>query len=370
MKSLILVLGLLIFSTQSLAAGCEWPQWQQFKSVYLVNGRVIDGSDERRITTSEGQSYGLFFALVANDKPAFAALLDWTQNQLAEGDLTARLPAWLWGQQPSGRWGVLDDNPASDSDLWIAYTLAEAGRLWNNQYYQSLAHLMASRILREETVTIDGLGTVLLPGSAGFALENGQYRVNPSYVPLQLMARMAHLYPQYNWTSLYRTSLAMILGTMPAGFSPDWATLANGSYIADQETGPVGSYNAIRTYLWAGMLSDDSKDKAALVKAMQPMVAATAALSAPPRTVNTQTGQYQAQGSAGFSAAMLPLLAASGETALLQAQAERATAALVTHRDDHYYDNVLALFGQGWHQQRYRFGVQGELEPAWEKGCQ
>ncbi len=337
---------------------------------YLNDGRVIDGSDERRITTSEGQSYGLFFALIANDKPAFAAMLDWTQSQLAEGDLTARLPAWLWGKQPSGRWGVLDDNPASDSDLWIAYTLAEAGRLWNNHYYQSLGHLMASRILREEAVEIDGLGTVLLPGSVGFELENGQYRVNPSYLPLQLIARMAQLYPQYRWTSLYRTSLAMILGTMPAGFSPDWATLANGRYTADQQTGPVGSYNAIRTYLWAGMLSEDSKDKTTLVKAMQPMVAATAALSAPPRTVNTQSGQYQAQGSAGFSAAMLPLLAASGETALLQAQAGRAAKHLIRNQDDHYYDNVLALFGEGWHQQRYRFGVQGELEPAWEKGCQ
>lgn len=369
MRSLILVLSLLL-SAQSQASRCEWPQWQTFKSVYLVNGRVIDGSDERRITTSEGQSYGLFFALIANDKPAFAAMLDWTQSQLAGGDLTARLPAWLWGQQPSGRWGVLDDNPASDSDLWIAYTLAEAGRLWNNHYYQSLAHLIASRILREETATVDGLGTVLLPGSEGFALENGHYRVNPSYLPLQLIARMAHLYPQHNWASLYGTSLAMILDTMPAGFSPDWATLAEGRYSADRQTGPVGSYNAIRTYLWAGMLSEDSKDKVALVKAMQPMVAATAALSAPPRTVNTQTGQYQEPGSAGFSAAMLPLLAASGETGLLQAQAERVAERLIRNQDDHYYDNVLALFGEGWHQQRYRFGVQGELEPAWEKGCQ
>jgi endoglucanase len=29
---------------------------------------VIDPSDARKITTSEGQSYGLFFALAANDR--------------------------------------------------------------------------------------------------------------------------------------------------------------------------------------------------------------------------------------------------------------------------------------------------------------
>ncbi|UTM59396.1 cellulose synthase complex periplasmic endoglucanase BcsZ [Photobacterium sp. CCB-ST2H9] len=369
MKKLMILLCLL-FQGTSWAATCDWPEWQQFQSIYIVNGRVVDGSDARQITTSEGQSYGLFFALVANDQRTFATLLNWTQNQLAEGDLTARLPSWLWGRQPSGQFGVLDANPASDSDLWIAYTLAEAGRLWDNYYYSSLAYLMANRILREETVKIEGMGTVLLPGSEGFGLGDGRYRVNPSYVPLQLIQRMGDLYPHHAWQSVYQTSLAMILKTMPAGFSPDWATLSQNQFSVDQQTGPTGSYNAIRTYLWAGMLNDDSNDKAKLVKAMQPMVAAIAKLSAPPREVNTENGRAQSAGSAGFSAALLPLLAASSEPSLLAAQARRASELLVRQADDHYYDNVLAMFGLGWHQQRYRFGVNGELEPAWTHQCQ
>lgn len=103
---------------------------------------------------------------------------------------------------------------------------------------------------------------------------------------------------------------------------------------------------------------------------MQPFVAATKALGAPAREVNTETGKYTQAGSAGFSAAALPLLAASDESALLEAQFRRAQNELVVDKNDHYYDNVLSLFGLGWHAERYRFDVQGELLPAWSERCQ
>ena len=117
-------------------------------------------------------------------------------------------------------------------------------------------------------------------------------------------------------------------------------------------------------------LDDQVVEKAQLIQQMQPFVAATKALGAPPREVNTETGEYTQVGSAGFSAAALPLLAASGESELLKAQASRAQQELISDRNDHYYDNVLSLFGLGWHQARYRFGKQGELLPAWSEQCQ
>ncbi|MDF4667947.1 cellulase, partial [Vibrio parahaemolyticus] len=43
---------------------------------------------------------------------------------------------------------------------------------------------------------------------------------------------------------------------------------------------------------------------------------------------------------------------------------------LVVDKNDHYFDNVLSLFGLGWHAERYRFDVQGELLPAWSERCQ
>ena len=42
-------------------------------------------------TTSEGQSYALFFALAANDREAFDKILLWTENNLADGSLKALL---------------------------------------------------------------------------------------------------------------------------------------------------------------------------------------------------------------------------------------------------------------------------------------
>ncbi|HAS62204.1 MAG TPA: cellulase, partial [Vibrio sp.] len=107
MKQLIALITL--FLSSSVAANnCEWPQWQTFKSVYIKQGRVVDGSDPRMITTSEGQSYALFFSLVANDRQTFSQVLNWTQQHLVGGDLTAQLPAWLWGKKSNGRFGVLD----------------------------------------------------------------------------------------------------------------------------------------------------------------------------------------------------------------------------------------------------------------------
>ena len=84
---------LLVLAAAQVSAACRWPAWDQFRKEYVsAEGRVVDPSDPRKITTSEGQSYGLFFALAANDRDAFGKLLQWTQNNLAEGDLRARLP--------------------------------------------------------------------------------------------------------------------------------------------------------------------------------------------------------------------------------------------------------------------------------------
>ncbi|SUH34228.1 endoglucanase [Salmonella enterica subsp. enterica] len=77
----------------------------------------------------------MFFALAANDRPAFAQLFNWTQNNLAQGSLREHLPAWLWGQKDPDTWSVLDSNSASDGDIWMAWSLLEAGRLWKETRY-------------------------------------------------------------------------------------------------------------------------------------------------------------------------------------------------------------------------------------------
>jgi endoglucanase len=354
-----------------IATRCKWPEWEQFKHNYIDDGRVIDRSDVRNITTSEGQSYALFFALVANDHSTFDQLLNWTQQHLAQGDLTSNLPAWLWGtDRKSETEMVLDGNSAADSDLWIAYTLAEAGRVWKNYAYGSIGYWLASHILDKETVTIPSIGTVLLPAPHGFKLKNNRYRVNPSYAPLQIMQKMDELYDDPRWTSLYQTSFRLIEETSPHGFSPDWAEWQGTRFTAASDELQLGSYNAIRSYLWAGMVSPSVAIQPRLINLFKPMVSAVASNGFPPRLVNTQSGQFQEQGSVGFSAALLPLIKSSGEEDLFQRQLNRVRQEHSFKSGNSYYDSVLVLFGLGWSEGRYQFGERGELKLKWEQQCQ
>src|SRR6266581_7751714 len=80
-------------------AAQDWPShWKGYVAGFMDNqARVIDHDAGDR-TTSEGQAYGMFFALVANDRSRFDGLLRWTEQNLAANDLSGHLPAWLWGR--------------------------------------------------------------------------------------------------------------------------------------------------------------------------------------------------------------------------------------------------------------------------------
>lgn len=351
------------------AASCNnWPAWDGFRSRFVNDGgRVVDPSTPAGQTTSEGQSYGLFFALVADDRESFARILRWTEDNLAGGDLTARLPAWQWGKRSDGSWGIIDANAASDSDLWIAYALAEAGRLWKDPKYTALAQLLAERALREETASIDGLGTTLLPGPRGFQPQPGLYRLNPSYVPVQLLRRFAGLYPQKEWKQLVTSSISVIVRSSPRGFAPDWVKFkADGGFLPDTDTRAEGSFNAIRVYLWAGMLAPEDPARAVLLKTFAPMAHHVVKHGTPPLSADTRAGTAEGAGPAGFSAALLPFLEAASLRDAVRQQRQRLDALAPLERSDNYYDQVLALFGLGWMDGHFRFARDGRLLPNWK----
>lgn len=346
-----------------------WAAWTAFKAQFISEGgRVISDDGNNAQTYSEGQGYAMFFALVANDRPAFETILRWTENNLAEGDLTARLPAWLWGRRPDGTWGVLDANAASDSDLWIAYTLCEAGRLWNERRYRALGTLLAARIVREETADLPGLGLTLLPAPKGFAEEPGRWKLNPSYLTLQLMQALASHEAPSPWKALIESSRKVITGSAPQGFSPDW-TIYDGSkqaFLIDEQGKEKGqgTYNAIRVYLWAGMLHPDTPGRRAVLDALAPMARYVREQGYPPESIDIRTGKGSGPAPSGFSAALLPFLQALPDRAALQSQLQRLDARPL--RPTAYYEQTLALFGLGWHQGLYRFSANGELLPRWK----
>jgi endoglucanase len=360
-----------LLSTTARAAGAEcgaWPEWQAFERLYVsADGRVVDASTPAAVTVSEGQAYALTFALVANDRTGFARILDWTANNLSAGDPDRVLPAWRWGRTVDGKWAVLDRNSAADADLWMSYVLAEAGRLWHESAYAERSRALTGLILRDEVALIPGLGATLLPGPRGFVSHEG-WRLNASYLPIQVLRGLQQTGDAALFASLLESAGRVIVGSAPRGYAADWVLYRdNQGFSADPATHGVGSYNAIRVYLWAGMLAEDDPQAQRLARALEPMAAA-AARGAAPESIDTNTLEANGRPPAGFLAALLPLLVHFGMNDAVQSSRKRIQAEAL--RDNqHYYSDALTLFGLGWLDGRLRFDRHGNLRLPWNGSC-
>jgi len=373
----LLALCLLVMPSAHARSCVDWPLWSAFSSRFIQSdGRVLADESEHRYSTSEGQAYALFFSLIANDRNAFDRILIWTRENLAAADLTARLPAWQWGKKPDGHWGVVDANSASDADTWLAYTLLEAGRLWREPRYTAQGNLMLANIRIRLIRDFPGLGAMLLPAEAGFDLEQGGSRINPSYFPVQLLRAFAKTDPSGPWNEVINNNLKLLEVLGVRGFVPDWAAYVPGKgYMADPQHGSKGSYDAIRVYLWWGMLSKRDPVAAKLKKNLYGMNRLIPRHEiVPPLTVNAQTGVPSGIGPPSFSAALLPYFASMGNKEALRLQRDRLLAqrdanGLLIGNNPRYYDQVLTLFGQGWMEHRFSFSSQGQLAAKWKSSC-
>jgi len=342
--------------------------WRRFRELYVSDdGRVVDASTPEQVTVSEGQAYALIFALIANDPGTFAKTLRWTENNLAHGNLNATLPAWKWGRAANGTWTVLDANSAADADLWIAYAVSEAGRLWQRPTYTMLARAVAEQILRQEVAFIPGLGPALLPAPKGFVADQ-VWRLNASYSPIEVLRVVGRQGGNPLWEGVLKSSARVIEASAPRGFAADWIGYREAQgFVTDSATAGVGSYDAIRVYLWAGMLGDGDALAKRLLRTLAPMKLLAAAHAAP-EIIDTATLAVRGEGPAGFSAALLPLLARSHHPGALRAS--RARAAADSLKDNrHYYSDALTLFGLGWSDGRFKFDARGNLEPQWTTPC-
>jgi endoglucanase len=347
----------------------DWERWEAFHKHFVQDdGRVIDRTDGAR-STSEGQAYGLFFALVANRPDVFASVLSWTTANLAQGDLLEHLPAWLWGERDDGSWGVVDPNPASDADLWIAYTLLEAARLWDVQQYEVVARAMLANVLEHEVVTTADGVSLLLPAPHGFRLEDGRVRLNPSYLPEFQFRYLDQRHPVGQWSTLLANHNKLLMAvSQGAGLAPDWMIFGpDGVEFSDGK--PItGSYDAIRVYLWAGMTPGSE-----VLSALGGMSRLLADNNRPPERVDVLSGDVLSGGGPlGFSAALLPYLKALGDDTAIRAQQsliEEADHGGLLGDVPAYYDHVLSLFGEGHANGWYSIDESGRLIPKWERSC-
>ncbi len=332
----------------------EWPQWTAFHAQFMDGGRIVDRNSADSRSTSEGQAYALFFALVANDQIRFDRLLQWTQDNLAGGDLTARLPAWLWGRDKNGEWGILDDNPATDADLWLAYALQQAGHLWSRPELLASSQLVAQRLLRESIATVPDIGPVLLPAPKGFADAQG-WRINPSYIMPLITYALAQ--DDAQWQSVHQTQATLLINSLVEGFPTDWARIdQTGTLSSVAQHEAEGSFDAIRVYLWAGISAPSIEPVTALRRRLNPVVEHLRQHGTPPLQLQDQSGV----GPAGFSAALLPYLNSIDAADAFSQQHARIKA---RHPDmqGRYYTQALTTFALGHIDGYYRFDSKGRL---------
>jgi endoglucanase len=150
----------------------------------------------------------------------------------------------------------------------------------------------------------------------------------------------------------------------PAGVAPDLCIIdRHGRVFVDRETAAVGSYDAIRVYLWAGLSPAGPRSVLPLLHGLVPLLQEH---GMPPEKMDAMTGYATAVAFSppGFQGAVLPYLSALGATELLAGQQRRVEthiAAAKMGAATQYYDEALILFGAGWQERRYRFDEDGHL---------
>lgn len=284
----IFVLSLaLVLAGLNNAFGSE--DWEQFKTAFITNGRVID-KGQNGISHTEGQGMALLLAVQNDDQNTFSQVWDWTQRNLQVRP--DKLFAWSWS--PSA--GVNDMNNASDGDLFIAWALSKAYRQWNEPRYL-FAALQVSQSIREKLLRKTSKGTVLLPGEIGFEKPEG-LKINLSYWVYPAITELSKLDPAPEWEDLLITGLHL---TQEARFGkwqlpPDWLMLEGDKLTAVDED--QFGYDAVRIPLyliWGGQASSSS------IKPFQNFWGSFAGKPLLPAWVNVNTGEMATyNASAGF----------------------------------------------------------------------
>ncbi|AEU36508.1 cellulose synthase complex periplasmic endoglucanase BcsZ [Granulicella mallensis] len=354
----------------------SWPLWTSYANHFIQeDGRVVD-PDRDDLTTSEGQSYAMFFALVANDRARFDHLFLWTVNNLAGGTIETTLPAWSWGKKTDGSWGIKDTNSASDSDLWIAYDLIQAGRLWKSPVYANTGMGLLKLIAEKEVSHVHSF-PILLPAQTGFE-HDGMTVMNPSYMPLFLLQSAATVQPEGPWGAMAASLPSLVRGGTAAGFAPDWikiepdGTMSSTPPLDLSTEQATGSYDAIRVYLWAGLTSSNTHGRDDLLKALSGMTSYMRTHPLPPEFVIEDKPEVRGDGPISFSAALIPFLQESRAPEAVAQQKKRLKDALSTGtglygQPPRYYDQNLAMFALGYTEHRFHIQSNGELEVPWQR---
>ena len=236
-----------------LSASPDAQEWATFKARFVrPDGRVVD-TYNGGVSHTEGQGFGMLFAVAFDDREAFERIWTWTDAHLRwEG-------TWLhaWRYEPGTDTPVPDANNATDGDLFIAWALERASRRWHEPLYAEAARRIA-RDIRRLLITEIGGRTLLLPGFTGFETGDGA-TVNLSYYVFPAIEALIAIDPAPIWERLRRDGVELIEDARFGhwGLAPDWLRIAPSGEIRPAPDRPARfGYDAVRIPLylvWAGL---------------------------------------------------------------------------------------------------------------------
>lgn len=134
-----------------------YKRWQSHYLVTDLSGNTyVNSSDDDsvKIALSESQGYGMYITVMAaqqkldtQSEPQFDRLFKY---YMAHRGNHSQLMSWQQKYSPYGKMTDHDENNATDGDLYIAYALIQASKLYANKQneYSKQAHAILSDILK------------------------------------------------------------------------------------------------------------------------------------------------------------------------------------------------------------------------------
>ncbi|MFQ5534034.1 MAG: glycosyl hydrolase family 8 [Sphingomonadales bacterium] len=247
-------LGLLAAGSLALMAGACGERngnfallWRQFRRRFIsADGRVLD-TDNGAVNHSEGQGWGMLFAAHANDWATFDDVWAWTRANLQVRDDNL----FAWRYDSNGSPPVGDSNNACDGDIYIAWSLLEAGRRTGRAQLIAQADRVLADLERR-CVKQDGNDAFLLPGAVGFEQPEGLV-LNPSYFVFPAFSVFEKHRRNGVWRSVFNTSSDLIARSRfgQYGLPPDWLMVGgDGTLSPAPDRPPRFGWDAIRVPLF------------------------------------------------------------------------------------------------------------------------
>lgn len=233
---------------KSFAATIDAPAWSAYKTAFLDNsGRIID-TGNGNISHSEGQGYGMWLSVLADNPADFELIWSFTKTELLVRN--DGLAAWKWDPQANPH--ITDINNATDGDILIAYALALAAQQWNRSDYQQTARTIIDTIAQKAVIQNAGR-TLLLPAVEGFSSSeraDGPV-INPSYLIFEAFPVFDALSPSPVWQALTNDGVALLdsLSFGDRKLPADWVSMKRRPQPAEGFA-PEFGYNAVRIPLY------------------------------------------------------------------------------------------------------------------------